>query len=99
MPEGYDTWLGEAGATLSGGQARRIAIARALLKDAPMLILDEPTEGLDPITATELLDTLDQAAAGKTVILITHRRFRGGRFGEVWTFLDGALVSCSGFDE
>ena len=93
MPDGYGTWLGEAGATLSGGQARRIAIARALLKDAPILILDEPTEGLDPTTAAELLDTLDQAAEGKTVILITHRRFRDAAFGEVRTLLGDALVA------
>lgn len=98
MPDGYDTWLGEAGATLSGGQARRIAIARALLKDAPILILDEPTEGLDATTASEVLDALDRVAEGRTVILITHRRLRGERFGEVWALLDGALVSCSDFD-
>jgi len=73
LPEAYETWIGEAGATLSGGQARRIAIARAMLKDAPVLLLDEPTEGLDATTATRLLEAINHAAADKTVILITHR--------------------------
>ena len=73
QPEGYDTQVGEAGLALSGGQARRLAIARALLKDAPILILDEPTEGLDPPTARALMGTLDRLMAGRSVLLITHR--------------------------
>ena len=58
---------------LSGGQARRIAIARALLRDAPILLLDEPTEGLDGETEQALMASLGQLMAGRTVILITHR--------------------------
>lgn len=73
LPDGYDTEVGEAGVALSGGQARRIAIARALLKDAPILVLDEPTEGLDRPTALALLDTLHGLMAGRSVLLITHR--------------------------
>jgi ATP-binding cassette subfamily C protein CydC len=73
QPEGYDTWAGETGVRLSGGQARRIAIARALLKDAPILILDEPTEGLDPITEQELMQTLIPLMRGRTVILVSHQ--------------------------
>ena len=73
QPEGYDTQVGEAGLALSGGQARRLAIARALLKDAPILILDEPTEGLDAPTARALMGTLDRLMAGRSVLLITHR--------------------------
>lgn len=73
LPDGYDTWVGEAGARLSGGQARRLAIARALLRDAPLLILDEPTEGLDSVTERELLRDLAALMRGRTVLLITHR--------------------------
>ena len=73
LPQGYDTVLGEAGALVSGGEARRIAIARALLQDAPVLVLDEPTEGLDTRTARDLNAALDVAARGRTLLLITHR--------------------------
>ncbi len=73
LPEGYDTWVGEGGVKLSGGQARRIAIARALLKDAPILLLDEPTEGLDAPTQHALMQALFQLMEGRSVLLITHR--------------------------
>lgn len=73
LPQGYDTVLGEAGALVSGGEARRIAIARSLLQDAPVLALDEPTEGLDARTARDLYAGLDAAARGRTLLLITHR--------------------------
>lgn len=72
QPGGYGTWVGEAGLKLSGGQTRRLAIARALLKDAPILILDEPGEGLDPETESRLMETVLASQKGKTVILITH---------------------------
>lgn len=70
---GLDTVLGETGTRLSGGQARRIAIARAFLKDAPILLLDEPTEGLDAQTERQVLQALRQLMAHKTTLLITHR--------------------------
>jgi len=77
LPQGYDTELGEAGVRLSGGQARRVAVARALLLDAPILILDEPTEGLDALTERELLATLmrtsHRTGRARSVLLITHR--------------------------
>jgi ATP-binding cassette, subfamily C, bacterial CydC len=73
QPEGYDTLVGETGIRLSGGQARRLTLARALLKDAPVLILDEPTEGLDPHTERALMRNILQWAEGRSLLLITHR--------------------------
>ena len=64
LPRGLDTWVGENGMRVSGGEARRIAIARALLADAPVLMLDEPTEGLDAGTAAELYQALAAAMTG-----------------------------------
>jgi ATP-binding cassette subfamily C protein CydC len=72
LPEGYDTWIGEAGHKLSGGQIRRLGIARALLKPASVLILDEPGEGLDSVTEQKMLQAIAENAKGKTLILITH---------------------------
>ncbi|MFG2043612.1 amino acid ABC transporter ATP-binding/permease protein [Dactylosporangium sp. NPDC048998] len=73
LPDGLGTLVGEHGAAVSGGQRRRLALARALLAGFPVLILDEPTEHLDEQTANELLDDLLDAAKGRTVLLITHR--------------------------
>jgi ATP-binding cassette, subfamily C, bacterial CydC len=73
LPQGYDTEIGEAGTGLSGGQARRLAVARALLLDAPILILDEPTEGLDTVTEQSLLQAIMRLMEGRSVLLITHR--------------------------
>ncbi|QQZ30276.1 thiol reductant ABC exporter subunit CydC [Thiothrix subterranea] len=75
QPQGYATWVGETGVRLSGGQAKRVAIARALLKPARLLILDEPTEGLDPETATQVMTNIlaHVARNGQSLLLITHR--------------------------
>jgi ATP-binding cassette subfamily C protein CydC len=73
FPEGLDTVVGELGARLSGGQARRLAVARAFLKDAPILLLDEPTEGLDAASETIVLEALKRLMAGRTTLLISHR--------------------------
>ncbi|MCK9993339.1 MAG: hypothetical protein Dbin4_01859 [Alphaproteobacteria bacterium] len=73
LPEGYDTVVGERGATLSGGERQRISIARALLKDAPILILDEPTSSLDMRTEALLLEALQRLTAGRTTFVIAHR--------------------------
>lgn len=73
LPHGYDTPAGLNGKALSGGQRQRLAIARAFLKDAPVLILDEPTAGLDAVTARDIMDTVHNARGGGSVILITHR--------------------------
>ena len=72
LPEGLDTFVGEGGFGLSGGQVQRIAIARAFLKNAPLLLLDEPTAHLDPATETEVLESLKRLAVGRTVIMASH---------------------------
>ena len=72
LPQGIKTPLGEGGFGISGGQAQRIAIARAFLKDAPLLLLDEPTAHLDPAVERDILDSLKHLAAGRTVVLATH---------------------------
>jgi ABC-type transport system involved in cytochrome bd biosynthesis fused ATPase/permease subunit len=73
LPEGLDTLVGEDGARLSGGQRQRLTLARALLADAPVLLLDEPTAHLDPATARSLMQDVLAAAGDRSVLLITHR--------------------------
>jgi ATP-binding cassette subfamily C protein CydC len=73
LPQGYDTWIGEQGLRLSGGERQRLAIARALLKDAPILILDEATANLDPITERAVFQAMRTLMAGRTTLIITHR--------------------------
>ena len=73
LPGGYDTEVAEAGATLSGGERQRLGIARALLKDAPILILDEPTSSLDAISEEAVFDALRRLREGRTTIVIAHR--------------------------
>jgi ABC-type multidrug transport system fused ATPase/permease subunit len=73
FPEGYDTRVGESGARLSGGQRRRIALARALLRNAQVLLLDEPTSGLDAESEAAVSRALQRAARGRTMIIVTHR--------------------------
>ena len=72
LPDGLDTHVGEGGHGLSGGQAQRVAIARAFLRNAPLLLLDEPTAHLDPVTEREILDSLKRLAVGRTVLLASH---------------------------
>jgi ATP-binding cassette, subfamily B, bacterial len=72
MPEGYDTMVGERGISLSGGQRQRIAIARAIIRDTPILILDEPTSGLDAASEQTVIEALDSLMKGRTTLLIAH---------------------------
>ena len=73
LPDGYDTVIGEGGATLSGGEKQRISIARAIMKDAPIVILDEATANVDPENEKELMDAVDALTKEKTIIMIAHR--------------------------
>jgi ATP-binding cassette subfamily C protein CydD len=73
LPQGYDAVIGERGARLSGGEAQRIALARAFLKDAPLLILDEATAHLDPEIETQVQEVMDRLLAGRTALVIAHR--------------------------
>jgi ATP-binding cassette subfamily C protein CydD len=93
LPAGYDTPLGERGARLSAGQRQRIALARAFLRDAPLLLLDEPTAHLDPITARMIGDTIRRLMAGRTVLLVTHGQAWAGQASRVLTLDHGRLVS------
>ena len=73
LPQGYETVIGEAGGTLSGGERQRLSIARAMMKDAPIIILDEATANVDPENEQELMEAIDALTREKTVILIAHR--------------------------
>jgi ATP-binding cassette, subfamily C, bacterial CydC len=93
LPKGLDTWVGEAGRLLSGGQAKRLAVARLLLSEAPIWVLDEPTEGLDADTADAVMQTLLARGKDKTVIVVTHRIEAVRWFDEVVTLVAGRLVA------
>ena len=87
LPDGIDTRVGEEGTELSGGQRQRVVLARALLADAPVLVLDEPTAHLDPATAEALMDDVLGAAEERTVLLITHRQEGLAQMDEVHTLV------------
>lgn len=93
FPDGYDTFVGEAGVRLSGGQARRVAIARALLKNTPLLILDEPTEGLDADAERQVMAAIESAMQGRSVLLITHRPRALRHMHEVYILEQGRVVA------
>ncbi len=93
LPEGLNTWLGEAGHRLSGGQARRLAVARAVLHDAPVWVLDEPTEGLDAITANRMMQALKQHTSGRTLLMITHRLLDLDWFDDIVMMDQGRIIA------
>ena len=92
LPQGYDTLIGEQGLRLSGGERQRLAIARALLKNAPILILDEPTANLDPLTEKQVLETLFTSMKGKTSLLITHRLVGLEHMDQILVMKEGKIV-------
>jgi thiol reductant ABC exporter CydC subunit len=92
LPQGYETLVGENGVGLSGGERRRVALARALLKSAPILILDEPTAYLDTSTERAILETIFESVEGRTLILLTHRRMLLERVDHIYRIEAGHLV-------
>jgi ATP-binding cassette subfamily C protein CydC len=96
LPDGLDAWVGEAGSSVSGGQGRRLALARALLSAAPILILDEPCAGLDGETERDFMATLNEVAEGRTVILIAHRLTGVERLDRIWRLSAGHAVAAAG---
>jgi ATP-binding cassette subfamily C protein CydC len=95
LPDGLDTWVGESGARFSGGQGRRLALARALLTEAPVLILDEPCAGLDAETERAFLTTLNDTASGRSIILIAHRLTGVERLDRIFRLSSGHAVAAA----
>ena len=95
LPAGLDTQIGEGGYGLSGGQAQRVAIARAYLKNAPLLLLDEPTAHLDPVTEQEVLDSLRRLTLSRTVILASHSSAAHGFSGRRLDLRDGRALATT----
>jgi ATP-binding cassette subfamily B protein/subfamily B ATP-binding cassette protein MsbA len=99
LPDGYDTEVGERGATLSGGEKQRLSIARAFLKDAPVLILDEPTSALDARTESLLLDTLERLMEGRITFIIAHRLSTTRRATQIIVLHRGEVVERGTHEE
>jgi len=99
MPHGYDTLVGERGVTLSGGQRQRIGIARALVRNSPILILDEPTSSLDSESEKIVLDALEKLMTGRTVIIIAHRLNTIGNADQIVVLNRGCIEEKGTHDE
>ena len=99
LPEGYDTIIGERGATLSGGERQRLSIARALLKNAPILILDEPTSALDAQTESLLLEALERLMKNRTTFIIAHRLSTIRKANQILVLENGEIVERGNHDE
>ena len=99
LPQGYETQLGERGVSLSGGQRQRISIARAFLKDAPVLIMDEPTSALDTTTEKELLAALERLKQNRTTLIVAHRLSTIREADMIVAMSDGRIVETGSHDE
>jgi subfamily B ATP-binding cassette protein MsbA len=92
LPQGYNTMVGERGVTLSGGQRQRVAIARAVIRDTPILILDEPSSGLDAASEKLVFEALDRLMEGRTSIVIAHRLSTISRADNIFVVKDGVII-------
>jgi ABC-type transport system involved in cytochrome bd biosynthesis fused ATPase/permease subunit len=92
LPDGYGTVVGDGGRPLSAGQVQRLALARAFVRDAPLVVLDEPTANLDPVAAELVADAVDRLRAGRTVLLIVHRPELARRADRILTLAAGRVV-------
>jgi ATP-binding cassette, subfamily C, bacterial CydC len=93
LPDGYDTVIGENGLLMSGGERQRLAVARAILKNAPILIMDEATANLDTLTEQRLMDALEPFMRGRTVLIISHRRMVRAHVDQVISLEKGRVVT------
>lgn len=98
LPKGYDSLIGEEGMKLSGGQQQRLAIARVLLKNAPILILDEATNGLDPVTERDVLEEINTLMQGRTSLMISHHLEAVKKMEEILVFDKGEIVERGGHE-
>jgi len=98
-PQGFEARVGERGRLLSGGERQRLAVARALLKDPPILILDEATSALDPLTEARLNMALDEVMKGRTTFVIAHRLCTIRNATRILVFREGRIVETGTFDE
>ena len=99
LPEGYETILGERGVTMSGGQRQRLAIARAIVRDAPIILLDEPTTGLDSNSEQLVMEAMDRLQVGRTVLVIAHRLTTVRRAEVVFVVEEGRIVERGNHEE
>ena len=99
MPDGYDTMVGERGLTLSGGQRQRIGIARAIIRNAPILILDEPTAALDTESEKLVMEALERLMKGRTVLTIAHRLSTIRDAHKILVLKDGVVAEEGTHDE
>lgn len=98
LPKGYDTLVGEQGATLSEGERQRITIARAILRDAPILILDEPTSSVDAETEAAIMEGLNRLIVGRTTFIIAHRLSTVREADLILVLRSGEIVEQGSFD-
>ena len=99
LPNGYDTIVGERGDTLSGGQRQRIAIARAIIRDTPILLLDEPSSGLDAASEQMVFEALERLMKGKTTLVIAHRLATVQRADVIMVLNEGRIVESGKHEE
>ena len=99
LPNGYDTIIGEGGASLSGGEKQRISIARAIMKDAPIIILDEATANVDPENEAELTKAIEELTRNKTIIMIAHRLKTVRHADQILVVSDGKIVQKGTHEE